>query len=179
MLIDAVVINLTRNGFDKSPSYSLTIRGIGTIEYNGLKNVKVIDRIKEEFDKEKIILLLTEFKNLGFFTIQDVYYVDVNAGRPFTTISISIPGSDGQMKTKILSHYQDEDVPKELIKIEDKIDEVTNSEKWVKKPPEPKKEPVLEEKKEAPSIQKEEIKKPSSSKIDEARKFMDRMERVR
>ena len=177
MLIDAVVINLTRKGFDSNPSYSLTIHGHGTLNYNGINNVKVKDKVEESIERDKIILLLSEFKSLGFFSIQDVYYVDTNAGRPFTTVSISIPGSNGQMKTKSLSHYDDEDVPVELKNIESKIDEVTNSEKWVKKPPKVERDIRSEDRERVVSFRAEEEKKTSSSKIEEARKFMDRMER--
>lgn len=179
MLIDSVVINLTRKGFDNNPSYSLTIHGHGTLNYNGINNVKVKNQVEENIERDKIISLLSEFKNLGFFSIQDVYYVDTNAGRPFTTVSISIPDSNGQMKTKSLSHYDYEDVPNELKKIENKIDEVTNSEKWVKIPPKAEHEPKSEERERVVTFGADEEKKTSSSKIEEAKKFMDRMERKR
>lgn len=178
MLIDSVIITLIRNGVNQDPNYSLILYGHGVLNYNGIENVKIKGNVEEQIEKDKLILLLSEFKNSGFFSIQDVYYVDKNSGRSFTTVSISIPGSDGEMKNKSITHYDEEDVPFELKKIEKKIDEIANSDKWVKIPPKLKKEPEIEEKKEIKSFNTEEKKKTSSSKIDEARKFMERMERV-
>jgi hypothetical protein len=175
MLIDSVIISLTRNGVGVKPSYSLTIYGYGTLNYYGVENVKVKGKVEEKIERDKIILLLSEFKNSGFFSIPDVYFVDKDAFRSFTTLSISLPISENEMKTKSLTYYDDENVPYELRKIEMKIDELADSDKWVKILSNV--EPELEEKKEVTSFKKEEKKKTSSSKIDEAKKLMDRMER--
>ena len=175
MLIDSVIIGLTKNGVGIKPSYSLTIYGHGTLNYYGIENVKVKGKVEEKIEKDKIILLLSEFKNSGFFSIPDVYFVDKDAFRSFTTLSISLPISEGEMKTKSLTYYDDENVPYELRKIEMKIDELVDSDRWVKLSPVV--EPELEEKKEAISFKKEEKKKTSSSKIEEAKKEMDRTQR--
>lgn len=168
MLIDSVIIKLTRNGAGVSPDYSLTIYGYGALEYNGNENVKVKGKVEEEFDYDKVISLLSKFKSSGFFSLNDVYSVDESAGPPYTVVSISIPGNDGEMKAKSITHYDDdENVPNELIKLENQIDEITMSNKWVGKPSEME-----------PEMQSDEKKK-TSSRLDDDEKFLYMLERNR
>jgi hypothetical protein len=164
MLIDSVIIKLTRNGVGISPSYSLTIYGHGSLEYN--ENVNITDKVEEKISKDQIILLLSEFRDSGFFSFDDIYDVDEFADRPYTVISISIPDRNGDMRTKSLRHCDDEKIPDKLVKLENLIREIASSAKRIKKPSrvEPEVKPV-------------EKKITSSSKIDEAKKLMDRTQR--
>jgi len=135
MLIDSVVIKLIRKGSGVKPDYSLTIHGQGILEYYGNNNVKFKGKIEEKFDRENVAYLLSEFKKSGFFTLNQQYVVDESRGRSFNVISISVPDKDGEMKTKTIKHYQDDrNVPVELKNLEDKIDEIADSEKWIKIP---------------------------------------------
>jgi len=148
MLIDSVIIKLIRNGAGVSPDYSLTIYGYGALEYNGNENVKVKGKVEEEFDYNKVISLLSKFKSSGFFSLNDPYSVDESAGPPYTVISISMPGNDGEMKIKSITHYDDdENVPNELTKLEEQIDEITMSDRWVGKSSEIEHETQQDEKK--------------------------------
>ena len=148
MLIDSVIIKLIRNGAGISPDYSLTIYGYGALEYNGNENVKVKGKVEEEFDYNKVISLLSKFKISGFFSLNDPYSVDESAGPPYTVISISMPGNDGEMKIKSITHYDDdENVPNELTKLEEQIDEITMSDRWVGKSSEIEHETQPDEKK--------------------------------
>jgi len=148
MLTDSVIIKLIRNGAGVSPDYSLTIYGYGTLEYNGNENVKVKGKVEEEFDYDKVISLLSKFKSSGFFSLNDSYSVDESAGPPFTVISISMPCNDGEMKIKSITHYNDdENVPNELTKLEEQIDEITMSERWIGKSSEIEHESQSDEKK--------------------------------
>ncbi len=148
MLIDSVIIKLIRNGAGVSPDYSLTIYGYGALEYNGTENVKVKGKVEEEFDYNKVISLLSKFKSSGFFSLNDAYSVDESAGPPYTVISISMPGNDGEMKIKSITHYDDdENVPNELTKLEEQIDEITMSDRWVGKSSEIEHETQQDEKK--------------------------------
>jgi PKD repeat protein len=136
---------LTRNGADVNPDYSLTIYGHGSLEYYGNENVSTRGKIEEKISRDKVIFLLSEFKKSGFFSLKDVYMVDESLGRSFTIVSISIPGKDGEVRTKTISHYQDDsNVPVELKNLEDKIDEIVGSERWIGPPSEAVFEPLSE-----------------------------------
>ena len=165
MLIDSVVIKLIKNGVGISPSYSLTIYGHGSLEYD--ESTKITGKVEEEISKEQVILLLSEFKDSGFFSLDDIYQVDEFAGRPYTVISISIPGRDGDMRTKSIRHYNDENIPDKLKNLENLIEEIASSAKKIKEPTriEPDAKPIE--------------KKKTSSSIDDAKKYMDRMDRDR
>jgi len=167
MLINSVIIKLIRKGMGVNPDYSLIIYGHGSLEYYGNENVKVKGKIEETLEKEKIINLLSEFKKSGFFSLNDTYSVDESSGQSFTTISISVPGKDGILKTKTITHYQDDrNVPVELINLEEKIDEITGSEKWIVMPleviTEPSPPPQIETQKNERKVQKSE--KPKGKK---------------
>ena len=165
MLMDSVVIKLIKNGVGISPSYSLTIYGDGYLEYN--ENIKITGEEAEEISKEKVILLLSEFKDSGFFSLDDIYNVDEFAGRPYTIISISIPGRGGEIKTKTIRHYDDENMPDKIKKLEKLIDELASSAKRIKEPP-----------KVVPAVKPVEKKKTSSS-LEDAKRYMERMDRDR
>jgi len=170
MLVDSVIIKLIRNGMSVNPDYSLIIYGHGSLEYYGNENVKVKGKIDETLDKEKIINLLSEFKKSGFFSLNDTYSVDESLGRSFTTISISVPGKDGMIKTKTIIHYQDDrNVPVELKNLGDKIDEIAGSEKWIGKPSEVIVDPLPEPKIE---IQENEIKVQKPEKHKKEKMFL-------
>jgi len=132
MLIDSMVIKLTRGGTGISPDYSLTIYGNGKVVYDGVENVKVKGIVESSIDTEKFISLLSEFKESGFFSLNDVYSIEDSITRPYTVISISIPKETGEVATKSIKYYHgDKNVPKELKTLENKIDEIVGSNKWV------------------------------------------------
>lgn len=135
MLIDSIIIKLVRDGLGNGPCYSLTIYGDGKIVYEGFKNVKIMGKVEEIIDEDKIISILSDLKNSGFFSIDsNAYKIDETAGRPYTIITISTPGENNITQSKSITHYDDDPfVPIYLKKIENKIDEIVGSEKWVKK----------------------------------------------
>ena len=99
MLIKSVIIKLTRRGADISPDYSLTIHGYGTVTYEGNDNVGIKGRKEEPIAENKVMDLLSEFKRSNFFSFDENYIVEKPMGRPSTTISISLPGENGEVKT--------------------------------------------------------------------------------
>ena len=136
MLIDSIIIKLKRKGAGIKPDYNLTIYGHGNIIYQGYENVRVKGKIEKTIDREKILSLLSEFKKADFFSLNDVYPKEETANIPYTVISLSIKDENGDIKTKIISHYHDDqNVPRKLIDLEDKIDEITESKNWVFIPP--------------------------------------------
>lgn len=135
MMFDSVVIKLIRKGAGVSPDYSLTITGKGNITYEGKENVEVKGERTERINEKEIIKLLADFKKIDFFSLNDIYPIENSDGRASSIISISITDEKGGMKHKIITHYHgDKNVPRELLNLEDKIDEITESKRWIEKP---------------------------------------------
>ena len=142
MPIDSVVIKLVRNGVDISPDYSITIHGYGTVTYEGNDNVGVKGRVEEPIDNEKIVSLLSEFKNAGFFSFDDKYPVENPEGRPYATVYLSLPDDNKEVRSKSITFYHgDHNVPEALKKLGDKIDEIIGSDRWVKATSTPNEKP--------------------------------------
>ena len=132
MLIDSMIIKLIHGGVGIGPEYSLTIYGDGRVIYKGEENVKEKGIIESSIDDEKVILLLTEFKKIDFFTLSDSYSPSVPFDRPFTFISISIPKENGETARKSIKFYLgDRNVPQELKTLEAEIYEIVGANKWI------------------------------------------------
>lgn len=132
MLIDSMIIRLIRGGAGIGPDYSLSIYGNGKVLYEGVENVKVKGVVESFIDNNKVLLLLSEFKEKGFFSLNDSYGEEGTNVRPYTKISISFQKEDGETVTKRVKHHKgDKNVPKELIALEDKIEEIVDTSKWV------------------------------------------------
>ena len=139
MLIDSVIVKLERFGADIEPDYSITIHGHGAVIYHGRDNVRIKGNKEEKIDDDKVVSIITEFKNADFFSFEETYSVDNPGGVPYATISISLPTEDGQLKTKSVTYYHGaKSTPEELKKLGGKIDEVTRSDRWIKFPLRPK-----------------------------------------
>ena len=132
MLIDSIIIRLIKGGVGIGPDYSLSIYGNGKVLYEGVEKVKLKGVVEKFIDKDKVLSLLSEFKEKGFFSLNDSYGEEDPKVRPYTKISISFQKEDGETVTKKVKYYKgDINSPKELIALEDKIEEIIDTSKWV------------------------------------------------
>ena len=135
MIADSVFIKLVRKGAGVGPDYSLKISGRGTVIYEGFENVEIKGERKEKIEKQKIVTLLSEFKKADFFSLNDVYPIESSDGRSSCIIGISVTDKNGGTKTKNITHFHgDKNVPRKLLNLEDKIDRIARSKKWVGDP---------------------------------------------
>ncbi len=112
------------------PIYTLTIYGNGTVVYNGKVYVKVVGVKTESIDEEKIRQIVSEFESIGFFSrTYGGNYIAIDL--PTTIISLTVNGKTKSLEHSHGTHSEPEEIV-ELINLETKIDEVTNSEQWVK-----------------------------------------------
>jgi len=139
MDIESLIIKLEREGKDKYPNYSISVFGSGKLIYNGFENVGVKGIVEETIEKEKAIELISNLKASGFYNINKSFNVDEYSNRAITTISLTFNDSEGNLKTKSISHFEDdESVPYSLKDFERKIDETAGSSKWINAPVEQK-----------------------------------------
>jgi hypothetical protein len=131
---EGVVISMERTAcYGTCPVYTLTIKGDGTVIYEGKDFVKVTGKQDSKISDDKVKKLIQEFYDIDYFSLEDSYTYRVNddgsktvvQDLPTTKTSITIEG-----KTKSVDNYYG--APEKLKKLEDKIDEMCNSKVWVK-----------------------------------------------
>lgn len=124
-----MVITLERTpcyGF--CPVYKLTIQGNGNVVYEGEDFVKTKGIMEISIPKAKIDQLVEEFERVGYFSLNNYYTERTITDAPSVITSITVDG-----KTKTIEHYHgDFDAPEELTELEDAIDEIVNSDQWIK-----------------------------------------------
>ena len=121
-----VIITLERTAcYGFCPAYKLTIYGDGKIVYDGKYFVKTKGVQNSQIPTDKVKGLVDEFYKIDYFSLQDKYYAPVT-DLPTTTTAITI---DGKTK-KVVNYYG---APEKLSELENIIDEITNSKKWIGK----------------------------------------------
>jgi hypothetical protein len=127
--IKEVIITLERTAcFGTCPVYKLTIHGDGKVIYEGIRFVRVEGTIETTISEEKIEKLVSEFQKIDYFSLEDSYEERNATDMPSAFTSLTVDG-----KTKTVKHYHgDSSAPKELTELEDKIDEIVNSNQWIK-----------------------------------------------
>ena len=126
--LDKVTITLERTAcHGLCPVYTVTIQGDGTVVYEGHDFVKTKGRVEITMPKEKIEQLLEEFEAIDYFNLNDKYTERTITDAPSVITSITVDG-----KTKTIKHYHgDFSTPEELTRLEDKIDEIINTDQWI------------------------------------------------
>jgi hypothetical protein len=122
-----VIIGLGRGRcYGLCPSYSLSINGDGVVTYEGRGNVKVCGPQTGLISKALVAELVSLFEKADFFALRDYEAIHWNDS-PYFGLSLTLNG-----KTHEITHY-DGDVtsPVRLNILEDRIDEVTDSKRWV------------------------------------------------
>ena len=126
--ISDVVITLERGPcFGACPVYKLTVYGDGRVIYEGIRFVGIEGTRTATISEDKVRQLISEFQAIDYFSLDDEYtHVDAT-DMPSAITSITIAG-----KTKTVAHYHvDFSAPEELTALEDKIDEIVSTERWV------------------------------------------------
>ena len=124
-----VVITLERTVcFGVCPEYQLTVYGSGTVVYEGKRFVRIEGKRTIAISEDKVRQLLSEFKRIDYFSLDDSYEEHMATDMPSVFTSLTVDG-----KTKTVRHYHgDFSAPKELTELEDRIDEIIDSNQWIK-----------------------------------------------
>ncbi|MCK4836366.1 MAG: hypothetical protein KAT17_07005 [Candidatus Aminicenantes bacterium] len=127
--IKDVIISLARTRcYGTCPVYELKIYGNGKVVYRGEKFVKTVGTKTINISEEKVRQLISEFKKAKYFSFY-ANYKDMHVTcMPSAITYININGV-----AKSIRHYHgDENAPRELRELENKIDEIVNSDQWIK-----------------------------------------------
>lgn len=135
------LITLKRSAcYGTCPDYTLTVSADGTVTFEGREYVKTKGVVKANLPPEKLRQLIALFDEAKYFSFKDKYQTEedgcpeVWTDYPSAVTSIRING-----KSKTVSHYlgcQDGRAkliyPKGLNKLENQIDEIVGTQKWIK-----------------------------------------------
>lgn len=120
-----IVITLERTPcFGFCPSYHVAVYGNGTVVYEGRDFVEVKGEQRSEIPQQDVKELVDQFYAANFFSLRDRYEAQIT-DLPSQTTSITI-----DRMTKTVYRYGFE--PERLVMLEDEIDKVAGTEKWIK-----------------------------------------------
>lgn len=108
------------------PDYSLVIHGDGKVEYEGRHYVAIKGRRQRWVSVAQVKEMIKEFYRINYFSLDDRYDAVANEGA-ITKTSIRI---GGRYKQVINCHPSL--APEDLYNLEKKLDEIVQSEKWVR-----------------------------------------------
>jgi hypothetical protein len=138
------VITLERTEcFGTCPSYKLSISANGEVVFVGQRFVKRVGKVKGRISPDQLKQLIAEFERINYFSLKDDYGMSGGFGptpsedcpemwtdHPAAYTSLTING-----KTKKVAHYhgcKGNDATEKLTRLENRIDEIVNTERWVK-----------------------------------------------
>jgi hypothetical protein len=128
-----VVITLERTAcFGRCPVYSLTIFGNGRVEYYGEEYVEITGTQTAQITQDEVRELVDVFYRIKYFNLHDEYRFEFSihgvwisvTDQPTEITSITING----FRKQVLDYYA---APEKLKDLEDKIDEIAGTERWI------------------------------------------------
>jgi hypothetical protein len=122
--------------FGTCPVYQLTIKSDGSVTFDGHRFTKTIGSATGKINQADFRALVSEFEKINYFSLPDAYTPGTKecprtiTDMPSANTSIHLHGRE-----KSVAHYYGcgtEGVLQKLTTLEDKIDEVAGTQKWIK-----------------------------------------------
>jgi Domain of unknown function (DUF6438) len=136
------LITLERTAcFGRCPIYKVSIFADGTVKFEGRQFVKVKGTARSSITEERLRRLIGEFDKINYFNLHD-RYLSASDGCPAIVTDMPSVNTSIQIngRKKSISHYHgcwDRNTPAkvfppELVALENKIDEIVETGKWIK-----------------------------------------------
>jgi ankyrin repeat protein len=126
--ISSLRMSLSRTGcFGPCPAYSVEVRGSGDVIFRGDGNVLITGEHRARISRNAVVNLLEAFRGADYFSLRDGYTQTMTDCPTYTT-RIEFDGQKKSVTDYVGSWAGMPDVVTEL---EDKIDELAGTEKWV------------------------------------------------
>lgn len=123
-----LVIRLKRSPCKgECPAYMLTIYADGRVKYFGQDSTEVLGQKEDKISEEKVKQLVKVFEKAKYFDLKDEYINEDctdDMNNVFTTLFIN-------SKVKKIQHNLGCKAPQELNDLENKIDEIVGTKKWI------------------------------------------------
>ena len=118
--------------FGRCPIYRVTIRGDGSVTYEGWKFVKVEGTHGKKIPAAKVQELVRSFTDIDYFNLKDVYDSEINADgsmmtptdMPMIITSLTLNGRSKRVEDSF-------GAPQKLLVLEKKIDQLAGTSMWV------------------------------------------------
>jgi Domain of unknown function (DUF6438) len=135
-LVALPVITLERTTcFGTCPAYKVTIFDDGKVVYEGKDFVKRKGKAESQITKAELEDLVREFDRINYFSLDDEYVGDPkNCPESWTDNPSATTSLNWKDKTKTIRHYhgcRGSSVLDQLTALENKIDEVVNTKRWI------------------------------------------------
>ena len=130
--IKTLEISFERTGcYGTCPAYTIAIHGDGKVEYEGVKNVKMVGRREGNINNDDVQSLLSLFDKANFFSIgenvsQEKCNCTICTDMASAITDISVAGS----KHTVLHYLGCSCASKELFELEAKIDQIVKVDQW-------------------------------------------------
>jgi hypothetical protein len=137
MAAAAPVITLERTPcFGSCPNYKLEIFADGRVVYEGKDSVKRKGRVQGRIPKAAVQQLVREFNRINYMRLDDEYTSEgPNCPEYWTDSASAITSLNWKGRQKTIHHYygcRGARVLDQLTALENKIDKVANTKRWVK-----------------------------------------------
>jgi ankyrin repeat protein len=121
-------IKLSRTGcYGTCPGYSVELHGDGQVLFEGGGNVLIAGHHRGQISKERLAGLVAAFRDADYFSAKDEYVSDTTDLPTFTT-SIEFDGHKKAVKD--YDGYR-VGIPEAVAKLERKIDQAADTDKWI------------------------------------------------
>ena len=117
------------------PAYKVSIFGDGSVLYEGKEFVKKKGKAEGLITKDQLQQLVREFEKLDYVNLDDEYSEGHNCPESWTDNPSAITSLNQNGKVKRVVHYygcRGLTILDQLTALENKIDEVVNSKRWIK-----------------------------------------------
>lgn len=132
-----IVITLQRTVcYGTCPEYKLTIFADGRVLYEGISFVKKEGKAWGRITRRQLDELILEFNKINYFSLADSYTPGTKVcPQSMTDMPAATTSLTGNGKSKTIVHYhgcRGSSVLDQLTRLENKIDDAVNVNKWVK-----------------------------------------------
>jgi len=127
--LKSVKIELSRGVcYGTCPAYSVTVRGDGSVHFNGQRYVLALGEHDARIAPEAVMGLVRQFERAKFFAADDKYIASVT-DNPAYTLTLTVAG-----RKKTVTDYVGEQVgmPLVITDLENAVDETAGTERWIK-----------------------------------------------
>jgi hypothetical protein len=124
----SVMLSLERTAcYGRCPIYTVTVLRDGTVKWEGKQFVKVTGKATGKLGADALAQLTKAFSDAGFFALHDKYDSYDVTDHPSAILAYSDGG-----KAKTVHHYPgDRSAPEKLSTLEDKVDELVGTQRWI------------------------------------------------
>lgn len=125
-----VMVTLERTAcYGRCPVYKVSVLRDGTVSWDGERFVKTTGKATAKLPASAMSELAKAFARAGFFALHDKYESYDVTDNPSAIVSFD----DGKRNKTIRHYHGDSSSPKELYELEDRIDQLLGTARWIGK----------------------------------------------